>query len=50
MQFHYLIKQKFKLNEINKIKDYFHSEIQERKVMSKKLINILLFLIILKRL
>ena len=28
---------KFRLNEINKIKDYFNSEIQERKVMSKKL-------------
>ena len=25
------------LNEINKIKDYFNSEIQERKIMSKKL-------------
>ena len=28
---------KFRLNEINKIKDYFSSEIQERKTMSKKL-------------
>ena len=28
---------KFKLNEINKIKDYFNSEIQEKKTMSKKL-------------
>ena len=28
---------KFRLNKINKIKDYFHSEIQERKTMSKKL-------------
>ena len=28
---------KFKLNKIIKIKDYFHSEIQERKTMSKKL-------------
>ena len=28
---------KFKLNEINEIKDYFNSEIQERKIMSKKL-------------
>ena len=26
---------KFSLNEINKIKDYFNSEIQERKTMSK---------------
>ena len=28
---------KFSLNEINKIKDYFNSEIQERKTMSQKL-------------
>ena len=28
---------KFRLSEINKIKDYFNSEIQERKRMSKKL-------------
>ena len=28
---------KFRLNEINEIKDYFNSEIQERKTMSKKL-------------
>ena len=28
---------KFRLNEINKIKDYFNSEIQERKTMSKRL-------------
>ena len=28
---------KFSLNEINEIKDYFNSEIQERKTMSKKL-------------
>ena len=28
---------KFRLKEINKIKDYFNSEIQERKTMSKKL-------------
>ena len=26
---------KFRLNETNKIKDYFNSEIQERKIMSK---------------
>ena len=26
---------KFRLNEINKIKEYFNSEIQERKTMSK---------------
>ena len=28
---------KFRLAEINNIKDYFNSEIQERKIMSKKL-------------
>ena len=28
---------KFRLNEINKIKDYVNAEIQERKIMSKKL-------------
>ena len=28
---------KFRLNKINKIKDYFNSEIQERKIISKKL-------------
>ena len=28
---------KLRLKEINKIKDYFNSEIQERKKMSKKL-------------
>ena len=27
---------KFRLNEINKIKNYFNSEIQERKIMTKK--------------
>ena len=27
-------KTKFRLNETNKIKDYFNSEIQERKIMS----------------
>ena len=27
----------FRLNEINKIKDYFNSEIQKRKTMSKEL-------------
>ena len=32
---------KFRLNEINKIKDYFHSEIQERKTISKKLSKII---------
>ena len=28
---------KCRLNEINKIKDYFNSEIHERKIMNKKL-------------
>ena len=28
---------KFRLNEINEIKDYFNSEIKERKIMSKNL-------------
>ena len=28
---------KFRLEEINKIKTYFYSEIQERKTMNKKL-------------
>ena len=28
---------KFKLNEINKIKDCFNTDIQERKIMSKNL-------------
>ena len=28
---------KFRLNEINKNKDYFNAEIRERKIMSKKL-------------
>ena len=28
---------KFRLNEINKIKDYLNSEIQERKTIGKKL-------------
>ena len=28
---------KLRLNEINKIKDYFNSKIQERKIISKKL-------------
>ena len=30
-------KTKFRLNKVNKIKDYFNSEIQERETMSKKL-------------
>ena len=28
---------KFRLNKINKIKDYYYSEIQERKTSSKKI-------------
>ena len=28
---------KFRLNEINRIEDYFYSEIQERKTVSKRL-------------
>ena len=35
--FNFLDQTKFRLHEINKIKDYFSSEIQERKTMSKKL-------------
>ena len=44
---------KFRLKEINKIEDYFNTEIQERKSMSKKLIapfDSLLLLVILTRL
>ena len=44
---------KFRLKEINKIEDYFNTEIQERKTMSKKLIapfDSLLLLVILTRL
>ena len=37
---------KFILNEINKIKGYFNSEIQGRETISKKLSKILLVLII----
>ena len=36
---------KFRLNEINKIKDYLNSEIQERKTIGKKLSNTLSLLI-----
>ena len=32
-----MIKKKIRLNEINKIKYYFSSKVQERKVMSKQL-------------
>ena len=37
---------KFRLNEINKIKDYFNSEIQERRAIRK---NTLFLLIMLTR-
>ena len=36
---------KYRLDEINKIKDYLNSEIKERKILLKKLVNILLLLI-----
>ena len=37
---------KFRLNEINKIKDYLNSDIKERKdIVKKKLVNTLLLLI-----
>ena len=36
---------KFRLDEINKIKDYFNAEIKERKDIIKKLVNTLLLLI-----
>ena len=39
--------QQFRLNKINKIKDYFVAEINERELMSKKLVNMLLLLTIL---
>ena len=38
--------QQFRLNKISKVEDYFITEIKERELMSKKLINVLLFLII----
>ena len=36
---------KYRLDEINKIKEYFNAEIKERKDMVKKLVNTLLLLI-----
>ena len=36
---------KFRLDEINKIKDYLNAEIKERKDTVKKLVNTLLLLI-----
>ena len=40
---------KKKLNKINGIRDYFDSEIQERKAMSKKLSKLMLLIILKKR-
>ena len=40
---------KFRLDEINKIKDYFNLQIKERKEITKNLVNILLFLIMLTK-
>ena len=37
---------KFRLDKINKIKDYFNAEIKERKDIVKKIVNTLLLLII----
>ena len=39
--------QLFKLNKINKIKDYFIAEIKERQLMSKSLSKYIAFFIIL---
>ena len=36
---------KFRMDEINKIKDYLNVEIKERKDIAKKLVNTLLLLI-----
>ena len=36
---------KYRLDKINKIKDYVNSQIKERKDIIKKLVNILLLLI-----
>ena len=36
---------KFRLNEINKTKDYFNTEIQEGKTTSKKLTLLLLIIL-----
>ena len=36
---------KYRLDEINKIKEYFNAEIKERKDIVKKLVNTLLLLI-----
>ena len=39
--------QKFRLNKINEIKDYFIAEVKEKELMSKNLASILLLLMIL---
>ena len=39
---------KFRLDEINKIKDYLNSELKREKVLLKKLVNTLLLLIMQK--
>ena len=36
---------KYRLDEINNIKEYFNTEIKERKDIIKKVVNILLLLI-----
>ena len=41
---------KFRLNEIDKIRDYYNSQIQKRKAISKKLSKYIAVLIILTRL
>ena len=41
---------KFRLNEIDKIRDYYNSQIQKRKTISKKLSKYIAVLIILTRL
>ena len=40
--------QQFRLNKINKVKDYFIAEIKERELMSKRLSKYIAFLTILK--
>ena len=37
--------QQFRLNKINKIKDYFVAEIKEREIMSKRLTKYIAFFI-----
>ena len=39
--------QQFRLNKTNEIRNYFIAEIKERELMSKRLVNILLFFTIL---